>query len=152
MLTPIDRLAFSCATCFGVGLFKFAPGTLAALAALPIHFGFQALPIASHLAAVCAIAAAGIWSAGKVANLLREADPQIVVADELAGALIALLCVPNGGLVLQILAILLFRLLDIIKPWPIDIAEKCRPPGLGIMADDILAGTIAGITVRILSA
>lgn len=152
MLTPTDRLAFPFATCFGIGLFKFAPGTLATLAALPINFAFQTLPIAAQLAAVCAIAGAGIWSAGKVADLLSEADPQIVVIDELAGALIALSFVTNEGFVVQIIAMLLFRLLDIIKPWPIDIAEKCRPAGLGIMADDVLAGAISGITIRILSA
>jgi phosphatidylglycerophosphatase A len=106
-----------------------------------------ALPFPLHLAAILVLLAGGTWSAGKVAELVGEDDPQFVVIDEVVGMLLGLLFMRGQGWIVQLLTLALFRALDIFKPWPIDWAETWRPPGVGIMADDALAGIVAGIVV-----
>jgi phosphatidylglycerophosphatase A len=145
--TPKRGLAYWLATWFGVGLIWIAPGTAGTIVALPVHWALATLPLALHLALIAALLAAGIWSAGRLADLLAQADPPVVVIDEVAGALLALVCVSGRGLLWQLVTLLLFRLLDILKPWPIYLAERCKPTGLGIMADDVVAGLAAGFIV-----
>jgi phosphatidylglycerophosphatase A len=86
----------------------------------------------------------GIWAASRVEARLRIKDPGIVVIDEVAGQMIALLSVPAffPGWLPVLSAFLLFRLFDIWKPYPIRRLEALES-GLGIMADDILAGIYA---------
>ena len=132
-------------TCFGIGRVRLAPGTAASFAALPVHWGLGLLPLPVHLTTIAVLLAAGVWSAGKVADIAGEHDPQIVVIDEVVGALLALAIARAESLAAQLVVVLLFRGLDIFKPWPIDWAETCKPAGVGIMADDVLAGLFAGI-------
>lgn len=130
---------------FGVGRLTPGPGTWATAAALPLHWLLALFaPPALHAAAVMALAGLAVWSAGKVAALLGEDDPQIVVVDEVVGALFALGFVAREAILAQIAALILFRLFDIAKPWPIRLADRLRPPGLGIVADDVAAGLAAG--------
>lgn len=141
-----DALETIIATWFGVGLLRKAPGTWGTLAALPL--GFVAVwlggPIFLALVAI-AIMVAGIWASERiVARIDRDVhhDLPIIVVDEVAGMLIAL--IPAGfSPWLWLLAFLLFRLLDIWKPWPIRPIDRHVKGGLGIMIDDIAAGLIA---------
>ena len=141
-----DGLETIIGTWFGVGLMRKAPGTWGTLAALPV--GFVALwiagPIFLALVAI-AILVAGIWASERmVARIDREVhhDLPIIVVDEVAGMLIAL--IPAGfSPVLWLQAFLLFRLLDIWKPWPIRPIDRHVKGGLGIMIDDIVAGLLA---------
>ena len=141
-----DGLETIIGTWFGVGLMRKAPGTWGTLAALPV--GLVAVwiagPIFLALVAI-AILVAGIWASERmVARIDREVhhDLQIIVVDEVAGMLIAL--IPAGfSPVLWLLAFLLFRLLDIWKPWPIRPIDRHVKGGLGIMIDDIVAGLLA---------
>ena len=137
------------ATWFGCGLSPVAPGTVGSLGAVPLHLVLRLLPPGVHLGAVVAVAAAAVWSAEQVAREEGVDDPQIVVIDEVAGALIAMGLVRGRGIATEIAALVLFRVLDIWKPGPVAWAEKAKPTGLGIVLDDLVAGALAGIGARL---
>ncbi|MEP1208242.1 MAG: phosphatidylglycerophosphatase A [Rhizobiaceae bacterium] len=136
---------FWLATWFGTGLSPTAPGTVGTLASLPAHFLLIQLPWLWHLAALLVLIGAGTWSANKLAHEMKLEDPQIVVIDETAGVLLALFLAGTTTWLSVVAAVVLFRLLDITKPWPISAAEHLKPAGVGIMADDIVAGIGAGL-------
>jgi phosphatidylglycerophosphatase A len=149
MASPVtDRAAFVLATWFGCGLSKIAPGTVGSLGAIPLHLLLAATPLHVHLLCIVLMSAGGIWAAGVVAGRLGAKDPQMVVIDEVAGTLIALGAVRDFGVVALTLAFVLFRALDITKPGLIRRAENLSPVGLGVMADDLIAGVAAGVLAR----
>lgn len=125
-----------------------APGTVGSLGAVPLHFALKLLPPLPHAAAIVAITAVGVWASQKEADRLGVEDPQSVVIDEVAGTLIAMGMTRRLGIPAQLLALALFRAYDILKPGPIDSVQHAQPEGLGIMADDLLAGVMAGLTAR----
>jgi len=92
--------------------------------------------------------AVGGWAAEHYARERGVADPSECVIDEVAGQFIACAFAPPT-IVGFIIAFLLFRALDIFKPWPIYLAERL-PGGLGIVADDVVAGVISGLIIVIL--
>ena len=135
-------------TFFGAGLLRPGPGTYGSVAALLLWFGAaHALhPATPHLAIGTAIAAVlatliGIPSATIVARESGREDPGHVVIDEVAGQLIALIAMPPDWQHAA-LALLLFRVFDILKPPPIRQLERL-PAGTGIMLDDVAAGLLA---------
>ncbi len=142
------RWAWALATFFGTGLLRPGPGTYGSTAAMLLWFvaAHAFHPSAAGLAFATAIAALavtliGIPAATIVAHESGREDPGHVVIDEVAGQLIALILIrpdwPHA-----ILALLLFRLFDIWKPWPIRRLEAL-PDGTGIMLDDVAAGGLA---------
>ncbi len=139
-----ERSAFALATWFGVGYAPKAPGTWGTLAALPLHALLLLTPILLHLGMIGVVAVAGGYAADRVAKRLDRDDPQIVVVDEVLGVLLALVLVRDQSLAVQGVAVVLFRVFDIVKPGPIAAVERLRPAGLGILADDVLAGLLAG--------
>ena len=90
--------------------------------------------------------AVGWWAGGVYARGIGAEDPGEVVVDEVAGQLVALAVVPPD-LVYYAAALVLFRIADIWKPWPVSLAERRLGGGLGIMADDMLAGGYAAIAL-----
>lgn len=148
--TPEPRWARIIATWFGAGDLPGAPGTWGSLAALPFAL-FIVFLGGQYLLAACVLIAfvAGVWASGKLANFHRLEDPQRVVIDEVAGQWLAILPIALDWRY-YLVAFLLFRFLDITKPWPLKNLEK-MPGGLGIMADDIGAGVYAGILTWIIA-
>jgi phosphatidylglycerophosphatase A len=144
----MTALATQLATVFGIGRSPLAPGTLASLAALPFAWAisFYAGPLVLAAAALVAFAA-GVWASGHFSRAVGDDDPGACVIDELAGQWLACALSPLS-LTGYALAFLWFRAFDITKLWPVSSAEKL-PGGLGIMADDIVAGLIAGGIVAI---
>jgi phosphatidylglycerophosphatase A len=136
------------ATWFGCGLSPVAPGTVGTLGALPLAYGLHALGTGAYWAGTAAVTLGGTWAADRTSRELGEKDPQSVVIDEVSGALIAIGLAAPGGFWACLFALVLFRLLDIKKPGSIDAAQHLKPAGVGIMADDVLAGAIAGIVAR----
>jgi phosphatidylglycerophosphatase A len=132
-------------TWFGCGLSPRAPGTVGSLGTLPLHLLLCRAPLALHAAAIAVTVVAGTWAAQRIADDRAESDPQRVVIDEVAGTLIALSMVRDRAWFIQALAFVLFRVFDIWKPGPIRHAERLPPAGVGIMADDVLAGLCAGL-------
>lgn len=143
-----ERLARILATWFGCGRSPIAPGTVGTLGALPLHLALRAAGPIPYAVAVTAVSVAGIWAAQQEAERLEAKDPQTVVIDEVAGVLVALLIASGRGFKADVLAVILFRVLDITKPGPIESLEHLEPRGLGIMADDLLAGLVAGVSAR----
>jgi phosphatidylglycerophosphatase A len=143
-----DVAATVIATWFGCGRAKLAPGTVGSLGAIPLHLLLRTLSPAGHTLAVVAVSAIGIWAADRYAERVGEIDPQSAVIDEAAGTLIALGLVRRRGAGAYALAVALFRVLDIVKPGPIARVQHAQPKGLGIMLDDLIAGVLAGLSVR----
>lgn len=149
-LSPEDRLWLWAARLGPAGLMP-APGTAGSLAAL-VAAPWLFLPLSTPLRLVllALVFAAGAAAAGRAERILGRTDPGQVVIDELLGQWIALLPLAQGSggrdsLGPMILAFVLFRVLDIRKPWPVRRCETLLPGGWGIMLDDVAAGLLAAL-------
>ncbi len=142
-----NRAAFALATWFGCGYWPFGPGTagsLGAVAAAWLLCRLTGLAPVWLLAAAAALLLPAIWAAGQVARSSGKEDPGIVVVDEVLGQWVALAAAGAFTFTGAAAAFVLFRLFDIIKPWPVRAAERL-PGGWGIVADDVLAGVWAAL-------
>ena len=92
----------------------------------------------------------GTFAAGETEKILDSRDPGIVVIDEIVGMLISLIAIPAKPLYL-LLGFILFRLFDIVKPFPIRLIDQRFHGGLGIMLDDVVAGIYALVTLHVVS-
>ncbi|MBN1279246.1 MAG: phosphatidylglycerophosphatase A [Chlorobium sp.] len=143
MVFNIARLL---ATCFGLGYTPLAPGTVVSAAAVLCYCFIPAIQdLRLLIPLVCVVTAAGIWS-GQIMEKRHGEDPSIVTIDELVGQWIALAAMP-ATLPVLLLAFVSFRFFDIAKPGPIDRVQRLNG-GWGIMADDLLAGFFANLSVR----
>lgn len=122
-----------------------APGTVGSIGAVPLHLALATLGPLPHATIIVALSVVGTWASNEVARAEGIEDPQKVVIDEVCGTLIAMGMVSKAGFGIRLLALALFRVLDITKPGPIDSVQRLEPPGVGIMADDLLAGIVAGV-------
>src|SRR5690242_20411083 len=118
------RARFLLATWGGVGLLPVAPGTFGALAAVPVHYLLSFLNTWAHLVIVLALIVMGTIAAHGVAVESGEEDPQIIVVDESTSVLLGLWIALPWGWMGWIGVFVLFRILDIFKPWPINVAEQ----------------------------
>ncbi len=144
-MSPIDRLALDLATLGPLGRLPKAPGTWGSAAAvLAAPWLFLPLPLAGRFLLLALVLGLGIWASTRAEAILDRTDPGCVVVDELLGQWAALLPLTTPAPLPLLLGFALFRLLDILKPWPIRAVERSLPGGLGIMTDDLLAGLIAG--------
>lgn len=123
-------------TVFGLGFCTKAPGTVASVVAFLVY-GFCPVP----LYAIAAVFAAGVWASWRYCDRRGLRDPGEVVIDEVVGTWIAMYG-HRGGFLLP--ALFLFRIVDIIKPFPVGMAERL-PGGLGIMADDVAGGLLVNL-------
>lgn len=142
---PVLFLAFG----FGSGLSKYMPGTLGSLAALPIYFALIQFshPWLYPLVTVLTVIV-GVWLCDKAARKLAVHDFGGIVWDEIAGVLITLYGLPfNPQTVLA--GFVLFRLFDIVKPWPIRYLDQHVGGGFGIMLDDVVAAIFAAVLLRV---
>ncbi len=121
-----------------------APGTVGSLATLPLFFLLKAQSPGVYFSVTVFLCLAGVLISQKCSEILADKDPPSVVIDEVAGVLLAMGPVAGGPWWSWLLAFGLFRLLDITKPSIIDKAQYWSPAGVGIMADDVLAGLCAG--------
>jgi phosphatidylglycerophosphatase A len=142
----MKKLAWIIATWFGCGFSPVWPGTVGTIAALPVYFAVRDGGPLAVLAAAAALTLVGVWAAGIVADGSASHDPQIVVVDEVAGVLVALAAAPPKSVAGIVLAVLLFRLFDVTKPYPANVAERL-PRGWGIVIDDVVAGGWAAAVV-----
>ena len=136
------RPSHLCALGFGTGLSPWAPGTMGSVLGTVIYVGLLA-PLPMIFAALVAVVgfALGVRICGQAARDFGARDHQAIVWDEVVGVWLALL--PAGRSWPWVASgFVLFRLLDITKPWPIGWADRKLHGGLGIMLDDALAGLI----------
>lgn len=135
------------ATVGHVGQMPVAPGTWGSLAGLGLLFVVRSTADpAFEVAVLILVLAAGVWASSVAERHYGQRDPGVVVVDEVAGMLLALLWLPVG-LVGAGVGFLAFRVFDILKPFPARTAERL-PGGWGIMADDVVAGLYALAVVR----
>ncbi len=170
--TPLDYFALAVTT-FGVGYLPLAPGTYGSAVGVLIYLlfgwlennisasfganGWTAAQITAwvhvfNLAIFLPFCLLGIWATNRATILFRKKDPQEAVVDEVIGQLIVFLFVPFDAHWYFVLSgFLLFRLFDIWKPYPIDSLQNL-PAGIGVCADDVLAGIYGGIGLSIIYA
>ena len=121
------------------------------LAAIPLYLLLRPLGSTAYLLVLTALFALGVWLCGKASRELGDADPGAIVWDEIVGYLAAM--TGSGGDAWAVLAgLLLFRIFDIWKPWPIRWVERRVAGGLGIMLDDLLAAVYTSLMLHALAA
>ena len=139
---PVHLLAFG----FGAGLAPVAPGTFGTLVAIPVEIALRPLGLWPRVSVVALLLVAGIWICHVSARRLGVHDHPGIVFDEIVGYLITMLVAPAGwGWIVAGFA--LFRLFDIVKPWPIRELDHSIPGGAGIMLDDVVAGLFAAASL-----
>ena len=142
------RLAVFVCTFGYIGYAPVAPGTIGSLAGLALYAGMRwvgASPVADTLVIV-GLFAAGVWSGTHAERYFGGTDPGPGVIDEVVGMLMTLYLVPVGWDV-AIIGFFIFRLLDVLKPFPADRLERLHG-GLGMMADDAMAAVYSNVAVR----
>lgn len=134
----------------GSGLAPVAPGTFGTLAAVPLYLLLQPLPPAYYFAVLVLAFLLGVWLCDVTARQLGVHDHPGIVWDEFVGYWITMLLAPPGWLWIAA-GFLLFRLFDILKPWPIRWVDKRVGGGFGIMFDDVLAGVFGLAVLQLLA-
>jgi phosphatidylglycerophosphatase A len=133
---------------FGSGLSSVAPGTCGTLVAVPLYLLLAQLPISYYLVAVVAAFIAGVFLCGYTSAALGVHDHSGIVWDEFVGFWLTMIAVPVTWQ--WILAgFVLFRLFDIVKPWPVKVADAKMKGGFGIMFDDVLAALYAFAVLQV---
>lgn len=147
------RLSVMIASVFYMGFIPGAPGTYgtiaASLAFALIYFLTGRILPSLHLSAVCLITLIGVLTAAEASRSVGHEDPSFIIIDEVAGQLVTLLFLPVNSFNL-ILGTLIFRIFDIFKPFFIRRLERLGK-GVGIMADDLLAGVYANLVLQLLN-
>ena len=137
------------ATLGPIGRYLPAPGTAGALLALITGFFLAKNGFIILFVALLLITILGVFAANAYSQLTNTDDAREVIIDEVAGQWLVLLCIPPNidlALLWYGAGFILFRIFDILKPWPVSAAESL-PGGIGVMADDVVAGTLAGIAL-----
>ena len=131
-------VAVAIATVGGAGYFPVAPGTVGSAAGVVVYLLTRHLDPAIQIGLFVAVCLVGTWASTVAARHFGREDPGYVVVDEVAGQLATLMLL-DVGLLGASIGFLIFRVMDIIKPWPANRFEALHG-GLGIMADDVMAG------------
>ena len=143
----MQRLGLFVATCGYLGYVPIAPGTFGSAAGLAVFYAVRSTgSVTIELTVIALLFAVGIWSGTVAEHHFGGVDPGPVVMDEVVGMLITLALLPvnaTGALV----GFLVFRVLDVVKPWPSAGFEKL-PGGLGVMADDGMAAVYGNLVMR----
>ncbi len=147
MQKAIDLSARLVATVFGSGYSAFAPGTVGSAVGVLLFWPMAGIAWPWQAAASALLFVVGSLAAGRVAQQVSRKDPGIVVVDEVVGQWVALTALPFTPVTAG-LGFVLFRVMDILKPWPARDLEGV-PGGWGIMADDVAAGFYANLAVRV---
>jgi phosphatidylglycerophosphatase A len=143
------RLGLFISTCGYLGYVPVAPGTFGSAAGLAVFAAvrWSGSP-ALELAVILLLFAVGVWSASAAEKHFGGVDPAPVILDEVVGMLITLAFIPVS-ITGAIVGFLLFRLFDVVKPWPANRLEALHG-GLGVMADDAMAGVYGNVAMRLL--
>jgi phosphatidylglycerophosphatase A len=141
---PVQLLAFG----FGSGLAPVAPGTAGTVVAVPVYLLAVQWGLLNYTLFIVLGAVIGVWLCGAASRQLRVHDHPGIVWDEFVGYWITMWALPVGW-EWVLAGFLVFRLYDIVKPWPVSLLDREVGGGLGIVLDDALAGVMACITLHI---
>jgi phosphatidylglycerophosphatase A len=144
-VTP--RQVLQCPACFlafgfGSGLSPWAPGTLGTLVAIPLFFFVAPLSLPYYLGLTALLFVTGIWLCGRCEKKLGVSDHSGMVWDEFVGFFVTMMAV-QPTLLNVVSGFVLFRIFDILKPWPISWFDRKIHGGFGVMLDDVIAGLYA---------
>jgi phosphatidylglycerophosphatase A len=139
---PVRFLALG----FGTGLLPRAPGTYGTLIGIPVYLAISMLTQPIYIAGVAALFLVGIYLCAATARHLGVHDHPAIVWDEIVGYLVTMAFVAPTWINIA-LGFALFRFFDIVKPWPVRIADRRVHGGFGIMLDDLLAGLYAALVL-----
>ncbi len=144
----MSGLALFIATAGPTGYVRFAPGTAGSAIGLAVYLAMHALGfgIATEVGVTVVTVVIGTWAGAAAARHFQQDDPSPVVIDEVAGQLVTL-AATGAGLRGAVLGFLVFRALDVIKPWPSGRLERLHG-GVGIMADDVAAAIYGNLILR----
>ena len=140
----VHLLAFG----MGAGCSPKAPGTMGTLLAVAVYLLLSRLPLPVYLAILTAVVLVGIWLCDQTARDLGVHDHPGIVWDEFVGYWITMWAMPVDWLWI-VAGFVVFRVFDIVKPWPVSVLDKKVKGGLGIMVDDVLAGVMACATLHL---
>jgi phosphatidylglycerophosphatase A len=132
------------------GYIPIASGTFGTLVAVPLCFLLSMVGPLWETVLIVLFVGLAIWVSGKAEKVFKEKDSRFIVIDEIAGFLVTLFLLP-WGLKTVLAGFLIFRLMDIAKPFPIRRLEDQLPGGWGVVGDDVLAGLYANLALRILA-
>jgi phosphatidylglycerophosphatase A len=132
-----------------LGNLPFAPGSFGTLAGLPVCWLLSRIDAWVSFFLIALTVPFAIWIAGEAEKILGKKDPGAIVIDEIVGMAVALAGLPFNATTAG-LGFVLFRVLDITKPFPIRFLERRFRGGTGIVLDDVAAGVITNITLRII--
>lgn len=130
------------------GYSPVAPGTVGTLGAVPLAWALSRLGWPLYLAATAALLAAGVVAAGRAGRHWGVVDASPIVIDEVVGYLVTVALVPFTWRT-ALAGFLLFRLLDVVKPWPVSALDRIKS-GLGVMLDDVGAGVLGFVALQVL--
>ncbi len=144
-----DRLIRIAATGLGSGLSPLAPGTAGTLVGIPVYMVFSRFPWPLYLLSVIAFSLFAVYVSQEADRIYNEKDPPRIVIDEIAGFQVTMFLVaPTVWHIL--LGFIIFRIFDIIKPFPIRLCERSFPGGYGVVGDDIVAGIYGNVILLLL--
>jgi len=134
---------------FGTGCSPIMPGTIGTLVGVLIYYFTRNLPLWIYLVMIILMFLLGIWLCGKTARDAKVHDHSAIVWDEIVGYLMTMTAAPAGWYWMAA-GFVLFRLFDIVKPWPVSWADKTLKGGLGIMMDDAIAAIFSLLFLQIM--
>jgi phosphatidylglycerophosphatase A len=141
------RAAVLLATVGGLGYAPIAPGTFGSAAGVVLYWLTRHWPMAWQLSLMGVVTVVGIWASTAAARHFDREDPGPVVIDEVAGQLVTL-AFTGAGFAATVLAFFVFRIFDIVKPYPANRLEQLHG-GTGIMADDLMAGVYGCLVMHL---
>jgi len=144
-----EKAVLFLATGFYVGNIPPAPGTLGSLIGLALCFLLAGIQLPPAIILAVLFIGFAVWIAHAAEKTLKKKDPGCIVIDEVAGMVVTLIGLPFN-LTTAVIGFIIFRILDILKPFPIRTLDKRLPGGIGIVADDVVAGIFANIILRVL--
>jgi phosphatidylglycerophosphatase A len=142
----MNRTALFIATAGGAGYAPIAPGTAGSLVGLALYWLATSWSTQALATVLIVIIVFGTWAGSVAAARFGRKDPGAVVIDEVAGQMLTLAGTGVGAAGMAV-GFLVFRVYDVLKPWPADRLESL-PGGVGIMADDLMAGLYANLTIQ----
>jgi phosphatidylglycerophosphatase A len=145
--SALATVAAVVATGFGSGYSPIAPGTAGSLVGLLLYWPLRGLPVALQAGIVAVAFLVGTAAAASVARRMGVEDPSVVVVDEVVGMWASLLFLPFTTFTAAV-GFVLFRVMDVIKPYPARQLEDL-PGGWGIMSDDLMAGVYVNLALRV---
>ena len=143
-----ERAVLFVATGFFIGTVPFAPGTFGSLIGLPVCFLLSRLNLLQSVIYILVFILFAIGIASAAEKILKQKDPGQIVIDEIAGLMVTFAGLPFN-LKTALAGFIIFRVFDILKPFPIRILERRVGGGTGVVLDDVLAGVYGNLILRL---